>query len=88
MLDVFRFKWLLHKQTLQVLPAYLNIKYPQNVFGKRSKNVFKRQNNNVIRTLYNVSITFYNIRPYKKLAILTLFRRPIKTLCYVIYNVF
>ena len=31
MLDVFCFKCLLHKQTLQVLLAYLNIKDPQNV---------------------------------------------------------
>ena len=32
-LDVFCFKCLLHKQDLQVLPAYFNIKHPQNVLG-------------------------------------------------------
>ena len=31
MLDIFCFKCLLNKQTLQVLPAYLNIKHPKNV---------------------------------------------------------
>ena len=33
MLDVFCFQCLLHKQTLHVLPAYLNIKHPENVLG-------------------------------------------------------
>ena len=82
MLDVFCFKCLLHKQTLQVLPAYLNIKRPQNVLGKCSNNVFKRQTNNVIRTLYNVTITFLSnvIRQYKKFAILMSFRQR--------YNIF
>ena len=85
MLDVYCFKCLLQKQTLQVLLAYLNIKTSSECLGKRSNDVFKRQNNNVIRTLYNVSMTSLEnvIRSYKK----TCHFNVIQTLCYVIYNV-
>ena len=88
MLDIFCLKCLLHKQTLQGLPAYLNIKHPRYVLkNKRSYIFFNWQNDNVIRTLYNISITslLNFILPYKNLAILTSFRRPMKTLCFDIY---
>ena len=58
--------------------------------GKRSNNVFKRQNNIVIRTLYDVSITFLLnvIRQYKKTCHFTLIQTSHKNFMLRYLNVF